>query len=80
MDPRLELSFVQKPSKSVFSFDNVHRFNNSGACFDIMSKENEKENEKMKKKTEQVEMKEESHQLELKEGYEQDENYEESEE
>ncbi len=39
---------------------------------------NEKESEKIK--AEHEEMKEEGHQLELKEGYEQDEEYEESEE
>ncbi len=41
-----------------------------------MSEESEKE----LKKQDQEEMKEESHQLELKEGYEQDEEYNESEE
>ena len=41
-----------------------------------MSEEREKE----LKKLDHEEMKEESHQLELKEGYEQDEEYEESEE
>ena len=40
---------------------------------------NDKETEKKWKKFEQEEMKEEAHQIELKEGYEQDENYEESE-
>ena len=40
---------------------------------------NDKETEKKWKKLEQEEMKEETHQIELKEGYEQDENYEESE-
>ncbi len=45
-----------------------------------MVKKNTKETEKEWKKVEQEEMKEEDHQLELKEGYEQDENYEESEE
>ena len=46
-----------------------------------MSKNNsKKELEKKWKKTEQEEMKEESHQVDLKEGYEQDEEYEESEE
>lgn len=39
-----------------------------------MSEESEKE----KKKAEREEMLEEAHQLELKSGYEQDENYEES--
>ena len=52
-------------------------------CFDFrvyhMVKKNTKEIEKEWKKVEQEEMKEEDHQLELKEGYEQDENYEESE-
>lgn len=38
----------------------------------------ERKNEKIK--AEREEMKEESHQLDLKEGYEQDEEYEESEE
>lgn len=38
-----------------------------------------KELEKKWKKTEQDEMKEEAHQLDLKEGYEQDEEFEESE-
>ncbi|MGI0055960.1 MAG: hypothetical protein ACREAK_01155 [Nitrosarchaeum sp.] len=42
-----------------------------------MSKKN-KETEKEWKKVEQEEMKEEDHQLELKDGYEQDEEYEES--
>ena len=41
-----------------------------------MSEESEKE----LKKQDHEEMKEETHQLELKEGYEQDEEYEESEE
>ena len=41
-----------------------------------MSEESEKE----LKKQDQEEMKEEAHQLELKEGYEQDEEYNESEE
>jgi len=45
-----------------------------------MVKKNTKETEKEWKKVEQEEMKEEDHQIELKEGYEQDENYEESEE
>ena len=45
-----------------------------------MSNENNNEKEKDWKKLEQEEMKEESHQLDLKEGYEQDEEYEESEE
>ncbi len=46
-----------------------------------MSKNNsKKELEKKWKKTEQDEMKEESHQVDLKEGYEQDEEFEESEE
>ena len=45
-----------------------------------MSNENNNEKEKEWKKLEQEEMKEESHQLDLKEGYEQDEEYEESEE
>jgi len=44
-----------------------------------MSKRTTKELEKDWKKLEQGEMKEEDHQLELKEGYEQDEEYEESE-
>jgi len=39
---------------------------------------NDKEIEKKWKKLEQEEMTEEEHQIELKEGYEQDENYEES--
>ena len=42
-----------------------------------MSKKN-KETEKEWKKVEQEEMKEEDHQLELKDGYEQGEEYEES--
>lgn len=46
----------------------------------FMSKGNNKELEKEWKKLEQDEMKEEDHQLELKEGYEQDEEYNESEE
>ncbi len=37
-----------------------------------------KESEKKLKKLDQEEMKEETHQLELKEGYEQDEEYNES--
>jgi len=46
-----------------------------------MSKNNsKKELEKKWKKTEQDEMKEEPHQVDLKEGYEQDEEFEESEE
>lgn len=45
-----------------------------------MSNENNNEKEKDWKKLEQEEMKEESHQLDLKEGYEQDEEYEESDE
>ena len=45
-----------------------------------MTEENNNEKEKEWKKLEQEEMKEESHQLDLKEGYEQDEEYEESEE
>jgi len=40
-----------------------------------MSEESEKES----KKLDQEEMKEEAHQIDLKEGYEQDEEYEESE-
>ena len=39
---------------------------------------NDEEINKKWKKLEQEEMSEEAHQLELKEGYEQDENYEES--
>ena len=46
-----------------------------------MSKNNsKKELEKKWKKTEQEEMNEESHQVDLKEGYEQDEEFEETEE
>lgn len=41
--------------------------------------ENNKETTKKWKKLDQEEMKEEQHQLDLKEGYEQDEEYEESE-
>ena len=44
-----------------------------------MSEDNNKETEKEWKKLDHEEMKEETHQLELKEGYEQDEEYEESE-
>ena len=44
-----------------------------------MSSEENKDLEKKWKKLEQDEMKEEAHQLDLKEGYEQDEEYEESE-
>ena len=44
-----------------------------------MSEDNSKKTEKEWKKLEHEEMKEEAHQLELKEGYEQDEEYEESE-
>ncbi len=44
-----------------------------------MSEDENKELEKKWKKLEQEEMKEEAHQLDLKEGYEQDEEYEESE-
>jgi hypothetical protein len=44
-----------------------------------MSKKPNKELEKEWKKLEQGEMKEEEHQIELKEGYEQDEEYEKSE-
>ena len=44
-----------------------------------MAEDENKEEEKKWKKLEQEEMKEESHQLDLKEGYEQDEEYEESE-
>lgn len=44
-----------------------------------MSSEENKDLEKKWKKLEQEEMKEEAHQLDLKEGYEQDEEYEESE-
>ena len=40
----------------------------------------DKETKKKWKKLEQDEMKEEAHQLELKQGYEQDEEYEESQE
>lgn len=46
-------------------------------CYN-MAKKVIKEVEKEWKKVEQEEMKEEDHQLELKDGYEQDENYEES--
>ncbi len=42
--------------------------------------ENNDEKQKEWKKLEHEEMKEEAHQLDLKEGYEQDEEYEESEE
>ena len=45
-----------------------------------MSEENKKEFEKEWKKLEHEEMKEDGHQLELKETYEQDEEYDESEE
>jgi hypothetical protein len=45
-----------------------------------MAKKIVKEIEKEWKRVEQEEMKEEDHQLELKDGYEQDENYEESDE
>ena len=46
-----------------------------------MSEDNsKKELEKKQKKTEQEEMKEEAREIDLKEGYEQDENYEESQE
>jgi len=45
-----------------------------------MSKKPSKETETEWKKLEQGEMKEEDHELELKEGYEQDEEYEKSEE
>ena len=45
-----------------------------------MGNNEKKETEKKWKKLEQDEMKEESHQLELMENYEQDENYEESQE
>ena len=65
--------------KVSFNYDNLHGFNNSDRCFVIVNKK-ENENEKMKKKAEREEMNEEGHQLELKAGYEQDENYEESEE
>ena len=44
-----------------------------------MAEDEKKEVEKKWKKLEQEEMKEEAHQLDLKEGYEQDEEYEESE-
>ena len=44
-----------------------------------MSSEENKESEKKWKKLDQEEMKEETHQIDLKEGYEQDEEYEESE-
>ncbi len=43
-----------------------------------MPKNDSKEIEKKWKKFEQEEIKEETHQLDLKEGYEQDEDYEES--
>ena len=55
-------------SPNIVSFDNSTMSNN------------DKETEKKWKKLEQEEMKEEAHQLELKENYEQDEDYEESEE
>jgi hypothetical protein len=44
-----------------------------------MTKKNIKDIDKEWKRVEQEEMKEEDHQLELKDGYEQDENYEDSE-
>lgn len=46
----------------------------------MTGKNSKKELEKKWKKTEQEEMKEEAHQLDLKEGYEQDEEFEETEE
>ncbi len=45
----------------------------------VMKKVREKSTDSEKKKFEQEEMKEETHQLDLKESYEQDEEYEESE-
>ena len=46
----------------------------------MVKNNSKKELEKKWKKTEQEEMKEESHQVDLKEGYEQDEEFEETEE
>jgi hypothetical protein len=55
-------------------------FANISCCiYHFMSKKPNKELEKEWKKLEQDEMKEEDHQIELKEGYEQDEEYEKSE-
>ena len=45
----------------------------------MVKNNSKKETEKKWKKLEQDQMKEQAHQLDLKEGYEQDENYEESE-
>ncbi len=58
-----------------YSFANI-----SCCAYHFMSKKSNKELEKEWKKLEQEEMKEEDHQIELKEGYEQDEEYEKSEE
>lgn len=75
------VTFSKTKRDMIFTFDNL-AFSNIRHQYSTVMKDDKskKELEKKWKKTEQEEMNEEAHQLDLKEGYEQDEDYEESDE